>query len=99
MGMITSIRAPIPVGEAPPPASASDLRNPAVARPNAAQPVAETLLSDAPQQLAAKSGAAIPGLMAANPTNETSAAAAAEAARAAYIKASIAAGISPLPLP
>jgi hypothetical protein len=38
-------------------------------------------------------------LMTARQTPETSAAAAAEAARAAYIKASIAAGINPLPVP
>ncbi|MBL9047284.1 MAG: hypothetical protein JNK34_08250 [Tabrizicola sp.] len=99
MGMITSIRAPILAGEAPAPVASADLRNTPAARPNTAQPVAETMLSPAAQQPAANTGAAVPRLLAANPAKETSAAAAAEAARAAYIKASIAAGISPLPLP
>lgn len=99
MGMITSIRAPIPAGEAPAPVASADLRNTPAARPSTAQPVAETMLSHAAQQPAANPGAAVPRLLTANPANEISAAAAAEAARAAYIKASIAAGISPLPLP
>lgn len=97
MGMITSIRAPFPVAEAPThPASQARPARPEPAGGIAA--VAAPLLSDAvtqtparqaitPQQLVTRAGA------------DTSAAAAAEAARQAYIKASIAAGISPLPLP
>lgn len=97
MGMITRIRAPLPVTETPfgPP----EPRAPGAVLVGAAGPVAKTVLRQAVQQAPAKPGTGDPRLLEARLTTDTSAAAAAEAARAAYIRASIAAGISPLPLP
>lgn len=99
MGMITSIRAPLPVAEAPvQPASAE----PRVAGPrpsDIAAPVAGTQHAQAVQQSPPKPSATDRQLLEARTTTDHSAAAAAEAAREAYIKASIAAGINPLPLP
>jgi len=96
MGMITSIRAPLPVAEAPlTPAPISRPQGPA----GATAPVAATALGQAVQQVAPKSAPNDPDLMAARAGVEDSAAEAARAARDAYIKASIAAGINPLPLP
>jgi hypothetical protein len=97
MAMITSIRVPAPVAEA-----ASQLSKP-IPRPSGADqgsiaPVAATALVGAVQQGPVMSGTGDPQLLAARTTVETSAAAAAEAAKAAYIRASIAAGINPLPL-
>ena len=96
MVMITSIRAPFPVAEV--------LVLPAtIARPQAAAgsapPVTATVLEQAVQHSAQRPPAAHPEFRAARTSVEDSAAIAAEAARKAYIKASIAAGISPLPLP
>ena len=92
MGMITSIRAPVPVAPTPPaPPSRPQGTTGATA------PVAATALEQAVQQGAAKSAATDPQVMMAWASVESSAAAAAESARQAYIKASIAAGISPLP--
>jgi hypothetical protein len=61
-------------------------------------PVAATALVGAVQQGRMKTGLGDAQLLAARMTAESSAAQAAEAAREAYIKASIAAGINPLPL-
>ena len=96
MGMITSIRALLPVAEAPLPPTPAP--RPA-GRFDAGSAVAAPAQVQAVQQGGAKSAANDPELMAARMTAETSAAAAAEAAREAYIRASIAAGINPLPVP
>lgn len=97
MGMITSIRAPFPVAETPT-APAPEPRPPGLAAPGAAGPVAATLQPQAVQHMAPKPAANDPQLLQARMSAETSAAVAAEAARYAYIRASIAAGINPLPL-
>jgi len=97
MTMITSIRAPLPVAEVAQSPTTEPQRadrtpvgtSAAVAAPDHAQAV---------QQAPAKPLAGDPQFLTARTSSETSAAEAAEAARAAYIKASIAAGISPLPL-
>ena len=96
MVMITSVRAPFPVAEvSAPPATASRSQGVTASMP----PVAMTVREQAVQQATLKPAAAPPQFMAAQISVEDSAAVAAEAARKAYIKASIAAGISPLPLP
>jgi hypothetical protein len=95
MDMITSIRAPVPVAELPMPAAVEPRPQGAL---GAAAPVVAPDLPQAVQQVTMKSAANDPQLMATRMTAETSAAAA-EAARDAYIKASIAAGINPLPVP
>ncbi|MFO1204060.1 MAG: hypothetical protein U1E58_15620 [Tabrizicola sp.] len=97
MSIITSIRPPMPVTESIQPTS--DLRAGIAAGRGNAAPVADTTLSLVVQHPASKPPSADAHLLSARMTAETSAAAAAEAARDAYIKASIAAGISPLPLP
>ena len=97
MGMITSIRAPFPVAETPM-APAPEQRPPGLSVPGASCPVTATQLPHAVQQMAPKPAANDPELLEARMTAEPSAAVAAEAARDAYIKASIAAGINPLPL-
>ncbi len=97
MVMITSIRAPLPVAEAPIPAVAEP-RPRGSHSGGAAGPVTAPMRSDAVTQAARTAGGEAQ-LMTAGMTPEPDAAAAAEAARTAYIKASIAAGISPLPLP
>jgi hypothetical protein len=97
MGMITSIRAPFPVAETPM-TPAPEQRPPGLSAPGAAGPVAATQLPQAVQQMAPKRASNDPQLLEARMSAETSAAVAAEAARDAYIKASIAAGINPLPL-
>ena len=94
MGIITSIRAPVPVAEVPtPPAPPSRLQG----ANGATAPVAATALEHAVQQVPPKSAATDPRVMMAWASAEASAAA--ESARQAYIKASVAAGVSPLPLP
>ncbi|NHB77177.1 hypothetical protein [Rhodobacter calidifons] len=97
MGIITCIRPPAPVAEqavtAPVPAG------PTRETSQTADPVGQPILAQAVQQTTAPAGPGAPQLLAVRTTAETSAAAAAEAARAAYIKASIAAGINPLPVP
>lgn len=99
MGLITAIRAQLPAADTGPlsplPPQRADLRQPQAGM----APVSQTLLPDAPQQLPAKSAGADPQFLAARDTLEASMTATAEAARAAYIKASIAAGVNPLPLP
>ncbi len=97
MGMISSIRAPLPATEGPAHALAEP-RVQGLTAVRGAAPVATPVLEQAVQQAAPKPAANDPQLLDARMTVETSAAAAAEAARAAYIKASIAAGINPLPL-
>jgi hypothetical protein len=97
MGMITSIRAPLPAAELP--SVTTDPGGRETASTGAARPVAATVQVQAVQQAPAKTVSGDARLLAMRTTAETSAAAAAEAARNAYIKASIAAGISPLPLP
>lgn len=97
MGMITSIRAPYPVAELPA-SPAPEARPPGAGTQGAADPVGRPMLARAVQQVAQKPATASPQLMEARMTAETSAAVAAEAARDAYIKASIAAGINPLPM-
>jgi hypothetical protein len=98
MGMITSVRAPVPVAEVPLQPNPAEARS-TVARNDAAGPVAATMLVQATQQVGAKRASNDPELLAARMTAETPATAAAEAAKEAYIRASIAAGINPLPLP
>ncbi|MCU0902722.1 MAG: hypothetical protein MUE83_02470 [Tabrizicola sp.] len=95
MGMITSIRAPLPVIDAG--LAAPVPRAVPGAIPGGAATVAETALTQAVQQVPTKSAALDPHLLEARMTAETSAAQAAEDARQAYIRASIAAGLSPLP--
>lgn len=92
MTIITSIRAPLPVAEIP-------------ARPEPGSRQADTAAGQsapvaAPDQprAVAQPVATTPQFLATRTTVETSAAEAAAAARTAYIRASIAAGISPLPL-
>jgi hypothetical protein len=97
MGMITSIRAPFPVAETPM-TPAPEQRPPGLSASGAASPVAATQMAHAVQQMAPKPAANDPQLLEARMSAETSAAVAAEAARDAYIRASIAAGINPLPL-
>lgn len=95
MAMITSVRAPIPVTEIPRqprPAAAQMLVE---AKPTAAESVAPPLRADAIRQMHEKSGLEHQPVQSA----QVSAAAAAEAAKAAYIRARIAAGLNPLPLP
>lgn len=98
MVIITSIRAPVPVGEVFS-APVSEARPSGVTAAGQAAPVAAPALAQAVQQLPSKPAANDPQLLEARMTAETSAAVAAEAARDAYIKASLAAGINPLPLP
>ncbi|MFN4201757.1 MAG: hypothetical protein ACK4GM_01705 [Tabrizicola sp.] len=97
MGMITSIRAPFPVAEAPT-QPAGETRPARSDTAGGIAAVAAPVRTDAVTQAPARQ-AATPQQLLTRATTETSAAAAAEAARQAYIKASIAAGISPLPLP
>ncbi|WP_149586993.1 hypothetical protein [Tabrizicola flagellatus] len=97
MAMITSIRAPLPVAEAP-------LHPPAPTRADRSAPVDGTAAVAPPQRVGSVTQAPAergtdPQLLLSRASAEATAAAAAEAARDAYIKASIAAGISPLPLP
>jgi hypothetical protein len=95
MGMITSIRAPLPVAEAQVPLASA---TPRASGFGVAAPVADTTLAGAVQQTNVSAGTREAQLMALRMTADASATRAAEAARDAYIKASIAAGINPLPL-
>jgi hypothetical protein len=98
MGLITSIRAPLPATDtAAQPAQTApraDMRQPL----GRTTPVSEPILRDAPQPIPAKPMAVDANLLAARDTAEAAMTATAEAARAAYIRASVAAGINPLPL-
>jgi hypothetical protein len=97
IGMITSIRAPLPVTDtslaAPMPRAVPGTTTGETA------PVTEPAMKQAIQQAPAKPASLEPRLLDPSFTAETSAARAAEDARQAYIRASVAAGISPLPLP
>lgn len=95
MGMITGIRAALPVAEAPAAAPAEPPQKGAV---DATAPVAAPVVERALREAGARSATSDPQLMEARMTTEVSAAAAAEAARLAYIRASIVAGLNPLPL-
>lgn len=97
MVMITSVRAPLPVAELPvqPVADTRQAGKPAV---GASAAVAAPQLAQAVQQVPQMAGATDRQVLDARTNTETSATQAAEAARAAYIRASIAAGINPLPL-
>ena len=97
MTMITSVRAPLPVSDAPALVPERRRSDPAVAGTTA--PVARTLTERAVRQPMTKPASSGASLLEARTQPETTAVAAAEAARTAYIKASIAAGINPLPLP
>lgn len=98
MGMITSVRAPLPIGELP---RQRDLavpdRTPRADRGTAAVTGTEQPVAQHPA-LGVTAGSESARLSLRN-TTETIAADAAEAARKAYIKASLAAGLNPLPLP
>jgi hypothetical protein len=99
MTMIPALR-PQVAAPTPPPATKPDpgSRPPAV---SAAAPVALPILKDAPGQSTASTATVPTRLAERNESNHPAAEArlAADAARKAYIKASIAAGVSPLPLP
>ena len=97
MVMITSVRAPLPAAEIPatPVADARHASKPPVGESAA---VAATQMAQAVQQVPPKSGTSDRQFLDARTDTETSATQAAEAARAAYIRASIAAGINPLPM-
>ena len=94
--MITGIRPTVSqIDSAAPAAAAPRLQGGAVASACLPAPAAEQLV----QPVAPKFGTSEPQFMAARASVQDSAAIAAEAAREAYIKASIAAGINPLPVP
>ena len=97
MTMITSIRAPLPVSEVP--ALVPERRRADLAVAGTAAPVSRTLTEQAVRQPMTKPASSGASLLDVRTRPETTAVAAAEAARHAYIKASIAAGINPLPLP
>lgn len=103
MGLIPAIRAQMPVADATQPSGAADLRStsrqPQGPSAPVSVPVADPALLDAVPQAAAKPARSELQFLAARDGAEASAQAKAEAARAAYISASIAAGVSPLPLP
>ncbi len=93
--MITSIRAPIPLTEVPRPPRLAELQASPDAKPGVAAPVAAPIRTDAVRQSEDKPGPDDLPFQAV----QVSATAAAEAAKAAYIRARIAAGLNPLPLP
>ncbi len=97
--MISSIRATLPLTESLLPPATPEPRASGVHPSGSAPPVSVTVHAQAVQQAPPKRMAGERQLMEARMNSEASAAALAEAARDAYIKASIAAGISPLPLP
>jgi hypothetical protein len=99
MDSVTAVRSQLPQPTAP--ASAPAERLVSVAAAQTPPPVAATERSDAVRQPAATMAQVAVELAERDEDQHpaTTARAAAEAAREAYIKASIAAGISPLPLP
>ncbi|MDM7930913.1 hypothetical protein [Tabrizicola sp.] len=103
MGLIPAIRAQLPVGDVAHQSGAADMRGGARQPQGPAapisQPVTAPVLLDAVPEAAAKPPGGETHFLAAQDRTEGAAAAKAEAARAAYIRASIAAGVSPLPLP
>jgi hypothetical protein len=98
MVLITTIRAPRPMTEPPSPSTAEPL-NPGRSPPGTGPVVASPMQAQSAQQAPVKPTWADPQLLAARTTAKTNATEAAEAARQAYIRASIAAGINPLPVP
>jgi hypothetical protein len=98
MGIFTSIRPALPVADKPE-RTAVEARQPGMSPTEVAAPVAATLQAQALKHPMGAGASTGPQLMQARMTADTPAAAAAEVARDAYIKASIAAGINPLPLP
>lgn len=99
MGLITAMRAQLPVAVP----SAQPLPESGARQPPAgvAPAVAETTRKDAPQQAAATAATVTARLAERDEGAHPAAAAraASEAAREAYIRASLASGVSPLPLP
>lgn len=95
MGMITSVRAPVPVTEIPRQSRPTEVQVAPGSKPGAAPPVAVPFCTEAVHQVLEKPRPEYPPFRAA----QVSAAAAAEAAKNAYIRARIAAGLNPLPLP
>jgi hypothetical protein len=97
MGIMTAVRSQVPVPPAlpQPPQAAADRATDTV------RAVAEPLRKEALRQPHATAGPASLQLSAADEGHEpvVAARAAAQAARDAYIRASIAAGVNPLPLP
>ncbi len=93
--MITSIRAPIPLTEVPRAPRPVETQVAPGIGPGKSAPVAAPLRADAIRQSAQKPGHDDLPFHAA----QVSATATAEAAKAAYIRARIAAGLNPLPLP
>lgn len=99
MGIMTAVRSQVPVPASPPPPA-----SPANERAPAAQSIPAVSQPDRPQAVRQPDGASASvglQLAAVDDGKEpvVAARAAAEAARDAYIRASIAAGVNPLPLP
>ncbi len=99
MGLITAVRSPLPVA-----ATSAHLATDPVARvpiAETARPVAATERQDAPQQPAATVASVTVRLAERDESDHPAVEArrAAEAAREAYIQASRAAGLNPMPLP
>lgn len=99
MDPITAIRSQVPQPASPVPATMDRLTSAPAAQ--TVPPVAATLRRDAVRHPATTAGAINSRLAERDERNHPALAAraAADAAREAYIKASIAAGINPLPLP
>ena len=97
MELVTAVRSQVPVSPTPP---AIDRHGNAPAT-QGAPPVAATIRRDAVQHQAKTAGAVTAQVFGRDEGKHPAAEAraAADAARDAYIKASIAAGINPLPLP
>jgi hypothetical protein len=95
MAMITSVRAPIPVTEVPRQPRLAEVSTLANEKQGSPPPVSAPMRAEALHQAHEKPGLEAPPLHAA----QISAAAAAEAAKDTYIRARIAAGLNPLPLP
>lgn len=95
MAMITSVRAPIPVTEVPRQPRPAEVQAHPGTKPGAGVPVSAPIRAEAVHQILEKPRPEDPPFLAA----QVSAAAAAEAAKNAYIRARIAAGLNPLPLP
>ena len=93
--MITGVRGPIPVAEVPRQPHPTEVQATQGAKPGADVPVAAPLRTEAAHQMQEKPGSNDLPFQAA----QVSAAAAAAAAKDAYIRARIAAGLNPLPLP
>lgn len=100
MDPVTAIRSQLPL-PASPSSAALDNRLTSAPAAQTAPPVTETALKDAVHQSALSPGLVTARLAERDESDHPAveARAAADAAREAYIKASIAAGVSPLPLP